>query len=162
MTRFTVDAMLGKLALWLRLTGHDTRFSTEMHDDELLQVSQDEDRILITSDAELHDRAQNQNLKSLLLRGSVDEGVAQVFVKFDIPPEIDPKKSRCSKCNGGLVAIKDADKDRVKGLVFEQTFDYYEEFWLCEDCNSVFFQGGHWKNIELYMKRVSDLMKKRT
>ncbi|MFW9842507.1 MAG: Mut7-C RNAse domain-containing protein, partial [Candidatus Thorarchaeota archaeon] len=65
-----------------------------------------------------------------------------------------------SKCNGGLVNIKEADKERVKGLVFEQTFDYYEEFWLCENCNSVFFQGGHWKNIELYMRRISDLMKK--
>jgi uncharacterized protein with PIN domain len=162
MMRFTVDAMLGKLALWLRLTGHDTLYSTEMHDDELLQVSLEESRVLITSDAELHERAQNQNLDSLLLRGSVDEGVARVFAKYNIPTEIDPKRSRCSKCNGDLVAIKDADKERVKDLVFEQTFDYYEVFWLCEECNSVFFQGGHWKNIELYMKRISDLKKTMT
>jgi uncharacterized protein with PIN domain len=159
MKKFTVDAMLGKLALWLRLTGHDTRFDTEMHDDELLKVSILEGRVLITSDAELHERAQNRNLDSLLLKGSVDEGVAQVFSEYGIPPTVDPARSRCSKCNGSLVTIKDADKERVKKLVFEQTFDYYEEFWLCEDCNSVFFQGGHWKNIELYMKRISDLMK---
>ncbi len=158
MKKFIVDAMLGKLALWLRLTGHDTRYSTEMHDDEMLQVSLDEDRILITSDAELHNRAKNQNLDSLLLRGSVDEGVARVFAQFNIPPKIDPTLSRCSKCNGSLVSIKDADKKQVKGLVFEQTFDYYDEFWLCKDCSSVFFQGGHWKNIELYMKRISKLM----
>ncbi|MFW9794207.1 MAG: Mut7-C RNAse domain-containing protein [Candidatus Thorarchaeota archaeon] len=162
MKRFTVDAMLGKLALWLRLTGHDTRYSTDMHDDELLQVSLDEGRILITSDAELFERAQNQSLESLLLRGPVDEGIAQVFVKYNIPPKIDPTKSRCSKCNGSLVTIKDADKELVKGLVFEQTFDCYEEFWLCKDCSSVFFQGGHWKNIELYMKKVSDLMQRMT
>ena len=162
MRKFTVDAMLGKLALWLRLTGHDTRYSIEMHDDELLQVSLEEGRILITSDAELHERAQNLNLESLLLRGSVDEGVARVFVEYDIRPKIDPTTSRCSKCNGNLAALKDVDKDRVKGLVFEQTFDYYEEFWLCEDCQSVFFQGGHWKNIEVYMKRISDLIGRMT
>jgi uncharacterized protein with PIN domain len=160
MKSFTVDAMLGKLALWLRLTGHDTRFDTEMHDDELLEVSITEGRVLLTSDAELHERAQTRNHESLLLRGSVDEAVAKVFLEFNIPPEIDPTKSRCSKCNGSLVTIKEADKERVKDLVFEQTFDYYEEFWLCEECNSVFFQGGHWKNIELYMKRISELMKK--
>ncbi len=160
MRRFTVDAMLGKLARWLRLTGHDTRYSTEMRDDELLHVSLDEGRILITSDAELNERAQNQNLESLLLRGPVDEGVAYVFTEYKIPPKIDPTISRCSKCNGSLVELKDVDKERVKGLVFEQTFDYYEEFWLCEDCNSVFFQGGHWKNIELYMKRISELIEK--
>jgi len=162
MKRFTVDAMLGKLALWLRLTGHDTRFDTEMHDDELLDVSIAENRVLITSDAELHERAQNRNLESLLLRGSVDEGVAQVFIEYKIPPEIDPAKSRCSKCNGSLTSITEVDKERVKDLVFEQTFDTYEEFWLCEDCNSVFFQGGHWKNIELYMERISELMQKTT
>ncbi len=162
MTKFTVDAMLGKLALWLRLAGHDTRYSTEMHDDDLLQISLSEGRVLITSDAELYNRAQLQNLESLLLRGSVDEGVAQVFMEFDISPEIDPTKSRCSKCNGNLITIKEADKEQVKKLVFEQTFDYYEEFWLCKDCNSVFFKGGHWKNIELYMKRISDLMQKMT
>jgi hypothetical protein len=131
-----------------------------MRDDELLHVSLDEGRILITSDAELNERAQNQNLESLLLRGPVDEGVALVFAEYKIPPKIDPTISRCSKCNGSLVELKDVDKERVKGLVFEQTFDYYEEFWLCEDCNSVFFQGGHWKNIEIYMKRISDLIEK--
>ena len=160
MKKFTVDAMLGKLVLWLRLTGHDERYYTDMDDDELLRVSLDEGRVLITSDAELHERAMNQDIESLLLRGSVDKGVALVFAKYNIPTEIVPEKSRCSKCNGNLVTLKDADKERVRGLVFEQTFDYYEEFWLCEDCSSVFFQGGHWKNIELYMKRISDLMEK--
>ena len=160
MKRFTVDAMLGKLALWLRLAGYDTRYSTEMHDDELLQISMDESRVLITSDAELYERAKNQNVESLLLRGPVDEGVARVFAKYNIPTKIDPERSRCSKCNGNLITLKDADKEQVKGLVFEQTFDYYEEFWLCEDCNSVFFQGGHWKNIEIYLKKLSDIMEK--
>ncbi|MHA2360172.1 MAG: Mut7-C RNAse domain-containing protein [Candidatus Thorarchaeota archaeon] len=145
MIKFTVDAMLGKLALWLR---------------QLLQISMDQSRVLITSDAELYERAKNQNVESLLLRGPVDEGVASVFAEYNIPPKIDPTISRCSKCNGSLVALKDADKDRVKGLVFEQTFDYYEEFWLCEECNSVFFQGSQWKNIEIYMKRIADLMDK--
>lgn len=162
MKKFTVDAMLGKLTLWLRMTGHDTRYSTEMHDEELLQVSLEEGRILITSDAALYERALNLNLESLLLRGPVDEGVARVFAEYDIVPKIDPTTSRCSKCNGNLITLKDVDKDRVKGLVFEQTFNYYEEFWLCEDCQSVFFQGGHWKNIELYMKRISDLIGRMT
>ena len=162
MRKFTVDAMLGKLAIWLRLTGHDTRYSTEMHDEELLQVSLEEDRILFTSDAELYERAQNLNLESLLLRGSVDEGVARVFAEYYIIPKIDTTTSRCSKFNGNLIKLKDVDKDRVKRLVFEQTFDYYEEFWLCEDCQSVFFQGGHWKNIEVYMKRISDLIGRMT
>ncbi|MFX1482357.1 MAG: Mut7-C RNAse domain-containing protein [Promethearchaeota archaeon] len=160
MRKFTVDAMLGKLALWLRLTGHDTRYSTDMQDDELLELSLKEKRVLITSDAQLYERAQNKQIESLLIRGPVDKGVAKVFAEYGIPPKIDPAKSRCSKCNGKLVTVKSADKDRVKDLVFEQTFDYYDEFWLCEDCSSVFFKGGHWKNIELYMKRIARLMQK--
>ncbi|MHA1936894.1 MAG: DUF5615 family PIN-like protein, partial [Candidatus Thorarchaeota archaeon] len=57
MTQFIVDAMLGKLALWLRLTGHDTVYSTEIHDDEILDIADRENRVLFTSDAELQERA---------------------------------------------------------------------------------------------------------
>jgi uncharacterized protein with PIN domain len=102
MTRFVVDAMLGKLSLWLRLAGFDTLYSTELHDDELLAIAEEEKRFLLTSDEKLHKRAMEGALESMLLRGSVDERVTRVFREFDIPPRIDPSRSRCSKCNGEL------------------------------------------------------------
>ncbi len=157
---FIVDAMLGKLAAWLRLTGNDTFYSTQLHDDELIRIAKEQSRILLTSDAILARRAEDAGLEFMLVRGSVDEEIASVFLKFGIKPDADPAKSRCTKCNGILTHIKNDEKQRIEGLVPEQTFNYYTEFWLCKYCKSVFFQGGQWTNIEEYMSRIAELMKK--
>ncbi len=158
MTRFVVDAMLGKLSLWLRLAGFDTVYSTELHDDELLAIAKKDRRVLLTSDEKLHKRAIEKALETMLLRGSVDDRVTRVFREFNIPPRIDPSKSRCSKCNGELTEIGPGNKERVRGLVFEETFRHYDRFWLCNSCESVFFQGGQWENIQRYMERIERLM----
>ena len=160
MKKFVVDAMLGKVALWLRLTGHDTIYSNELQDDDLLSIAAKENRVLLTSDAKLTQRAADNEITTLLLRGGVDERIAEVFQHFNISPEIDPAKSRCSKCNGELVELRGDERVRVRDLVFDQTYDYYNVFWLCEDCQSVFFEGSHWKNMREYMQRIQELMKK--
>ena len=159
MKTFIVDAMLGKLATWLRLTGHDAFYSTKVHDDALLQIALEQDRVLLTSDALLSRRAEEAGVECMLVRGSVDDEVASVFLKYGISPDADPSKSRCTKCNGILTHIGSDEKERIRGLVPDQTYDHYAEFWLCEYCKSVFFQGGQWNNIEAYMERIAQLMK---
>ena len=159
MKTFIVDAMLGKLATWLRLTGHDTFYSTKVHDDELLRIALEQNRVLLTSDAILSRRATDAGLEVMLVRGTVDEEVASVFLRFEINPKADPSISRCTKCNGSLTHIADDEKSRIQGLVPDQTYRHYAEFWLCEYCKSVFFQGGQWTNIEAYMDSIAQLMK---
>lgn len=159
MKTFIVDAMLGKLATWLRLTGHDTFYSSKLHDDDLLRIALEQNRVLLTSDAILSRRAEDADVEVMLVRGTVDEEVASVFLEFGISPEADPSKSRCTKCNGELTHIRNGEKSRVEGLVPSQTFNHYTEFWICEYCKSVFFQGGQWTNIEAYMHRIRQLMK---
>jgi len=159
MKMFIVDAMLGKLATWLRLAGHDTFYSTKVHDDELLRIALDQNRILLTSDAILSRRAKDAGAEAMLVRGSVDEEVVSVFLKYGISPKADPSNSRCTKCNGSLTHVTDPEKEQIKGLVPDQTYDHYTDFWLCKYCKSVFFQGGQWVNIEEYMGKIAQLMK---
>ena len=159
MKTFIVDAMLGKLTTWLRLTGYDTMYSSKMHDDDILRIAKEEGRILLTSDAILAARGENLGIETMLVRGSVDEEVASVFQRFEITPEADPSTSRCTKCNGELTYINDDDKDQVRDLIFEKTFNFYHEFWLCKYCKSVFFRGGQWKNIDEYMERIGQMMR---
>ena len=161
MSGFAVDAMLGKLALWLRLTGHDTFYEADVDDDELLKIANSEKRILLTSDANLHRHAVESDIRGMLVRGSVDEVVVDVFVEFGITPTVDPTKSRCSKCNGELIQLAGTEKERIRDLVHKKTYDYYEKFWLCKDCQSVFFQGGYWRNILEYMEKIEVLMRER-
>lgn len=158
MKGFVVDAMLGRLATWLRLVGCDTYYSTKTDDDNLLRIAHEENRALLTADEELSKRAQENGTEFMLVRGTVDERVASVFMRYGINAVADPSISRCTKCNGTLVHISAEEKDRIRALVYDQTFNHYDEFWLCEYCSSVFFRGGQWKNIEKYMARIADLI----
>ena len=158
MKTFVVDSMLGKLATWLRLTGHDAMFSTKIHDDEFLQIALDTGRVLLTSDEDLYHRAVDAGAETMLVRGSVDEEVASVFLKYEIEPFADASISRCTKCNGTLEYIGEEEKEKIKPLVMEKSYDYYNEFWYCKYCKSVFFKGGQWININEYMDRIQELM----
>lgn len=158
MKRFVVDAMLGKLALWLRLTGHDTIYTSTIDDDYALSIAIQENRILLTADAELHRRGADAKIVGMLVRGDVDERIAAVFKKFIIHTEVVPDLARCSKCNGTLEKLTGEEISKVKALVHEKTYEHYDTFWLCENCKSVFFQGGYWDNIQSYMELISKLM----
>ncbi|MHA2424772.1 MAG: Mut7-C RNAse domain-containing protein, partial [Candidatus Thorarchaeota archaeon] len=65
--RFVVDAMLGKVALWLRLTGHDTIYEGDIEDDNALVIAEEEGRALLTADEELFQRANNRKLDAMLV-----------------------------------------------------------------------------------------------
>lgn len=158
MKTFIVDAMLGKLATWLRLTGHDTMYSTRMHDDDLLRIALEQGRVLLTSDAILARHGLDAGVDAMLVRGTVDEEVASVFLKYEIEPHADASISRCTKCNGSLVHINKEEKEKIRGLVMDQTYDHYDEFWFCMYCKSVYFKGGQWINIDAYMIRIEELM----
>ncbi len=158
MMKFIVDAMLGKLSVWLRLTGYDTLYEPDVHDDELLVIAETESRTLLTSDNNLFERAKARGLESLLVRGSVDERIVFVFDKLNLTTEIDPSKARCSKCNGVLVEITKSEKEKIIDLVPVMTYSHYNLFWWCQRCNSVFFQGGYWSNILKYMKKIEQMV----
>ena len=51
--RFVSDAMVGKLARWLRLTGEDVLFNASWDDPELLAIARREGRVLLTRDVPL-------------------------------------------------------------------------------------------------------------
>ncbi len=155
---FFVDAMLGRLATWLRLMGYDTKYDPNIDDDDILRIAEAEHRVLLTSDRELYEIATNRGLDAMLVRGSVDEEVARVFLRFGINPVVDPRAARCSKCNGPLLELRGADKERVRSLVHTQTFEHYDVFWLCTNCKSVYFQGGYWDNILRYLARIREIM----
>jgi hypothetical protein len=54
--------------------------------------------------------------------------------------------------------LQGEEKREIKDKVYPQTYDHYDVFWLCEDCGSVYFQGGYWKNVVKYMERIDQLM----
>jgi len=149
--KFIADGMLGKLARWLRLAGHDVIYIGDLkvpageQDDALLSLSRREDRVLLTCDIELHRRARRAGVKSAFIQGSdlVDQ-LVQVSRRSGSKIHIRPENSRCPMCNGML---EEAGKEEVEGKVPANVLKTYDEFWKCRNCGKTYWRGGHWKTI---------------
>ena len=64
---FFVDAMLGNIAKKLRLLGFDSEYFSDIDDSELLERSQNENRIIISKDQNLIKRAEKMNISSIYI-----------------------------------------------------------------------------------------------
>jgi len=152
--RFMADGMLGKLTRWLRILGHDVKYSTRMHDAELVTVSKKEKRALITRDLELYKQATAKGIDALYLEGQTgEEKLAEVARRFGISLNVNMAKSRCSKCN---VRVKPIPKENVADKVENSTYAHYDEFWQCPKCGQIYWQGAHWTRIRRTLEKAME------
>lgn len=143
--KFVIDGMLGKLARWLRMLGHDVKYSNNTDDKELIKIAKTEKRILLTRDLELYQQATGRSIEAFYVEGEKEEErLTNLARRFQLKLEIDVKKSRCPKCN---TRIKHVNKDSVKDMVPKNTFSKYDDFWQCPKCLQVYWRGAHWTKI---------------
>ena len=144
--KFLADGMLGKLTRWLRMLGHDVVYTGSMNDNELILKAKKENRILLTRDVQLYQRAIAKGAEAFLLESPNQiTNLAQAAGRFKFPLEINPEISRCPKCNTKIRSIL---KTEATIKVPEKTLVHYDDFWQCPNCQQVYWRGAHWKKIE--------------
>ena len=159
--KFVVDGMLGKLARWLRMMGHDVEYSNNIDDSELLTIAKKQHGILLTRDFELYQRAITKEVDAFYVEGQTEEErLSELAKRFGIRLEIDMATSRCPKCN---TQVKPVSKEDMANRVEKSTFEHYTEFWECPKCGQVYWQGAHWTKIRETLRtagqNVQDLKK---
>jgi uncharacterized protein with PIN domain len=143
--KFIADGMLGKLTRWLRILGHNVKYSNRLDDAQLSAIAKKERRVLLTKDLELYQQAMAKGIDAFYFEGQTEpERLAELSKRFSIPLEIDLQSSRCPKCNTKIEPIA---KEKVADKVEPNTFDHYNEFWECPKCGQIYWQGAHWKRI---------------
>jgi uncharacterized protein with PIN domain len=156
--KFVIDGMLGKLARWLRMMGHDVKYSNNMDDSELLTIAKKQQRILLTRDFELYQHAVAKEVDAFYVQGQTEEQrLAELAKRFGISLEIDMATSRCPKCN---TQVKPVSKEEVASRVEKSTFEHYTEFWECPKCGQVYWQGAHWTKIRETLKTAEQSLQK--
>ncbi|HDI07474.1 MAG TPA: hypothetical protein ENF76_03820 [Candidatus Bathyarchaeota archaeon] len=160
--KFITDGMLGKITRWLRMLGHNVKYSNKLDDAKLVEIARKEKRILLTRDLALYQQATAKGVKAFYLEG-VDEAekLARLSRKFGFELEIDMSVSRCPKCNARVVPV---EKEEVSGRVEETTYKYYDKFWKCPKCGQIYWQGAHWKRIRETLekaRKLSETLEKR-
>jgi uncharacterized protein with PIN domain len=142
--RFACDAMCGGLARWLRALGYDATFAPDITDADLVALAQAEGRILISSDSRLFER---RLLRDGVIHGLfLPRGLKRLDqVRFVVErlrlPTMEP---RCMACGGALVVVGPEDVgDRVPAKSLLGASEFFE----CECCRKVFWNGSHWRRI---------------
>ncbi len=154
---FVLDGMLGKLARWLRMMGHDVKYSTSSDDAELLIIAKQEQRVLLTRDLALYQEAAAKNIEAYYVEGTNEaDRLAELSSRFGIPLVIDLERSRCPKCGTKLISVSKKD---IVSKVEKNTLLYYEEFWMCPNCGSVYWQGAHWTKIRATLEEAKEILK---
>lgn len=140
--RFLADAMLGRLAKWLRILGYDAEYFPG-EDDDLLRHAQRDARILLTRDTQLLRR---RGLPPHLFIQSdyVTEQLRQVVAALHLDPAARPAR-RCVRCNA---ILEPRHKAEVAGLVPEFVWSHHEAFWVCPQCQRIYWAGTHRQRME--------------
>jgi len=156
--KFIADGMLGKLTRWLRMLGHNVKYSNKLDDSQLIAIAKKERRILLTRDLELYQQATAKGVQAFYMEGQTEaERLAKLAQKFGINLDIDMATSRCPKCNA---RVKSLPKEKVADKVEKTTFSYYNEFWQCPKCEQIYWQGAHWTRIRKTLEAAKENLKR--
>ncbi len=137
--KFVVDVNLGRLARYLRLIGFDTLYRNDFDDKDLVRISSQQGRILLTRD------------RNLLKHSVITHGcfvystkplkqIEEVIQRLDLTGTAVPFK-RCIRCNGMLQPV---EKREIEERLPPLTRKYYEVFWMCGSCEQVYWKGAHY------------------
>jgi len=135
---FIVDQMLGSLARWLRMLGYDSHYDKILSDNEIIAFARKEGKKILTRDRELAERGGGFYISSTEL----EEQLVAVAKEFSLSYRLD--RMRCSVCNGALQKI---DAISIKDKVPQRSFENAKEFWRCDSCRKIYWDGTHWKGI---------------
>jgi hypothetical protein len=149
-TKFVLDVHLGRLAGYLRMLGFDTLYSNRVSDLELVRISSEQKRILLTRD------------RGVLKHSAVTHGywlratdsrrqAEEVVSRFDLSRSLRPL-TRCMVCNQSLRAVSKAD---VVGRVPPATFEWCNEFRECSSCRRVYWEGSHCRRMRGWIEQLA-------
>lgn len=155
--KIVADGMLGSLARKLRIFGFDVLYDVKKQDEEILGISREEERLIITSDRNLHNRAILKRLDSILISEDTDEErAASIFRTLNLKPRLNPKDSRCPLCNG---EIKETHRDQLSAEIPKEVSMKYNKFYICSKCGKVYWIGSHWFKLKRFSARVTEKLR---
>ena len=134
---FAVDTMLGRLARWLRILGHDVAYGPHLHARGLVACARREGRTILTRDTRL---VRDPNLPPYVFVASHRFRDQLREVATAVPLVRGATFTRCVACN---VALTSAAKQTVRDRVPPYVFETQDHFWTCASCHRIFWPATH-------------------
>lgn len=142
---FFADAMLGRLARWLRMLGYDTSYEKVISDEALITRVLAEQRWLLTRDGDLVQRKVLRDRQTLIVSDHLQDQLRQLrselHIKFDLS---DRTASRCAACNNTL---KEIPHEKAALTVPAYVANLHARFVQCPNCGRIYWPGTHWTQM---------------
>jgi uncharacterized protein with PIN domain len=148
--RFAADAMLGRLARWLRILGIDTAYEADIDDADLVRRALEERRVILTCDRPLREEWRVDNIY-IVSSWAVMEQLREVVRHFGLAAHV-RLFSRCSRCNAPLRGISAQD---AEGEAPAYVLRNADELQRCPSCGRVYWEGSHTERIR---RALGDLL----
>ncbi len=140
MERLICDAMLGKLAKWLRILGFDTLYEKEVEDKKLIEKVEKTGRILLTADRRLAVRKILRGKVILINSFFLKEQLKEAIKKLHLEIRRENLFSRCLICNSPLLPVC---KEKVKNRVPPYVYMTVSSFSICPLCDKIYWPATH-------------------
>ena len=143
-----VDAMLGKLAVYLRMCGYDAAYVGDRGVDEegaMVDRTRWEGRVLLSRD---RTRVRAVPAAVLLTEREVDDQLAELRAAgFEL--QLADPPTRCGRCNGALEAVPPAaERPDYAPAAGEAAC------WRCPACGQHFWKGSHWDRVGAVLRSL--------
>jgi uncharacterized protein with PIN domain len=147
---FLCDASLGGLARWLRAAGFEARWSAREGGDALVGAALAGGLVLLTSDCRVFERrgVQQDRPLALWVPSTLTLHEQLTLVVRDL--ELKRGEPRCMACGGVLVATP---KTAVAQRIPPRTARWKDDYFVCERCDRLYWQGSHWERIADALER---------
>jgi uncharacterized protein with PIN domain len=136
--RFFADAMLGRLARWLRVLGFDVAFEAEIEDADLVERATEQGRAILTRDRSLPEEWRVSDVHVISAERTFEQ-LREVVDAFRLRDSI-RLFERCSVCNTLLV---EATREEIEDEVPPRVLERQDEFRRCPGCNRIYWAGTH-------------------
>jgi uncharacterized protein with PIN domain/sulfur carrier protein ThiS len=149
-TRFVLDAHLGKLAKYLRMLGFDSLYRNDIGDDDIIELAIKEHRIILTRDKLLLRSARITH--GYYVRATEKhEQLREVVQKFDLYSQF-KSFTRCMTCNTELVP---KNRQEISHMIQPDILNHFDEFFFCPACRKVYWKGSHFKRMESFIRHLT-------
>jgi uncharacterized protein with PIN domain len=126
------------------MMGYDTVLFDHGHDDRMIRIALDEERVIVTRDTQLMKRRviTTGRLRAVLVSSDrTEQQVRQVVDELSLDINHNPF-SLCLECNQPL---EKRSKEEVAGLVPPYVFKTQDTYVQCPNCFRVYWKGTHWQ-----------------
>jgi uncharacterized protein with PIN domain len=132
-----------------RMLGFDAAYKRDRDTVTIIDLSLRQQRIILTRDLGILKQSRVTH-GYWLQHDEPRQQLQEVLLGLDLFHQLQPF-TRCMDCNGRICPV---DKIVIKGQISPDSFQRFQEFWRCQECMKIYWQGSHYEGMFRQVRKL--------